>query len=508
MEERIKVENAEKLFEECEKLFQTSDARMQIDELFEKEYLDFTKKVIVLDDDPTGIQTVHDVDVYTDWTKESLKQGFSSPEKLFFVLTNSRSFSAQKTVQAHTEIAKNAADAAMETGSEFLMISRGDSTLRGHYPLETQTLRMELEAQLLVRFDGEVLCPFFKEGGRFTVNGIHYVKEKENLVPAAQTEFAKDKTFGYQHSFLPEYIEEKSGGSVQAGDVELVTLKELRTLQFDAIEARLCEKKDYTWIVADAIEEADVKALAIVLMRLMKRGKQYLIRSAAAAPKVFGNISDRPLLTKEELTENEFAEKEFMEKKTVKNENLLSKQCLKGGMVLVGSHVKKTTRQLECLKQLEKPLEWIEFHVSEWKNEGGLEQEAVLAAKAAEEAMAQGRTAIVYTSRTVVDFSGASAEELLAISVRISDAVTSIVSRLTKRPRFLIAKGGITSSDVGTIALAVKKARVMGQVQPGIPVWMTGSESRFPGMPYIIFPGNVGEEDTLKKIVEILTDEH
>lgn len=493
MEERIKVENAEKLFKECEKLFQTSDARMQIDELFEKEYLDFTKKVIVLDDDPTGIQTVHDVDVYTDWTKESLRQGLSSPEKLFFVLTNSRSFSAQKTVQAHTEIAKNAADAATKTGSEFLMISRGDSTLRGHYPLETQTLRMELEAQLLVKFDGEILCPFFKEGGRFTVNGIHYVKEKENLVPAAQTEFAKDKTFGYQHSFLPEYIEEKSGGSVQAGDVELVTLKELRTLQFDAIEARLCEKKDYTWIVADAIEEADVKAFAIVLMRLMKRGKQYLIRSAAAVPKVFGDISNRPLLTKAEL---------------VGTHDASDDSCLKGGMVLVGSHVKKTTRQLECLKQLEKPLEWIEFHVSEWKNEGGLEREAVFAAKLAEEAMAQGKTAVVYTSRTVVDFSGASAEELLAISVRISDAVTSIVSRLTKRPRFLIAKGGITSSDVGTIALAVKKARVMGQVQPGIPVWMTGSESRFPGMPYIIFPGNVGEEDTLKKIVEILTDEH
>lgn len=157
-------------------------------------------------------------------------------------------------------------------------------------------------------------------------------------------------------------------------------------------------------------------------------------------------------------------------------------------MVLVGSHVKKTTRQLECLKQMEEPLEWIEFHVSEWKNEGGLEKEAISAAKQAEQAMAQGKTAVVYTSRAVIDSSEASAEELLAISVRISDTVTSIVSRLTKRPRFLIAKGGITSSDVGTIGLHVKKARVLGQVQPGIPVWKTGSESRFPGMSYIIFP--------------------
>lgn len=96
------------------------DARKKIDELFEKEYQDFTKKVIVLDDDPTGIQTVHDVDVYTDWTKESLKNGLSSPEKLFFVLTNSRSFSAQKTTQVHTEIAENAAEAGKETDAKFL----------------------------------------------------------------------------------------------------------------------------------------------------------------------------------------------------------------------------------------------------------------------------------------------------------------------------------------------------------------------------------------------------
>ena len=65
-------------------------------------------------------------------------------------------------------------------------------------------------------------------------------------------------------------------------------------------------------------------------------------------------------------------------------------------------------------------------------------------------------------------------------------------------------KGGITSSDVGTKALAVKKARVLGQIQPGIPVWQTGAESRFPGTPYVIFPGNVGEDGTLKAAAEVL----
>lgn len=483
MKEQFKRENAECFFQQCEALFRTPDARQQIHDLFEKEYRDFTKKVIVLDDDPTGIQTVHDIDVYTDWTKDSLKEGLSSSERMFFVLTNSRSFSEQKTEQVHREIAENVAEAAKEAGVDFLLISRGDSTLRGHYPLETQTLCRVLGEKTGKSFDGEVLCPFFKEGGRFTVNGIHYVKEKDELVPAAMTEFAKDKTFGYAHSALDGYIEEKSGGAVKANEVVKVTLEELRGRRFDEIEERIYQHKGFCRITADAVDEVDVEAFAIVLMRLMKRGREYLIRSAAAVPKVFGNVKDRPLLSKEEL---------------------IGPESNYGGMVLVGSHVKKTTDQLAALRQSACPLEWIEFQVQKWQNEGGLEQEAARVTALAEEVMSAGKTAVVYTSRTLVTPENASAEELLAISVRISGAVTSIVARLQKKPRFLIAKGGITSSDVGTAGLSVKKARVLGQVQPGIPVWKTGPESRFPGMSYIIFPGNVGEEDTLRKIVEIV----
>ena len=71
---------------------------------------------------------------------------------------------------------------------------------------------------------------------------------------------------------------------------------------------------------------------------------------------------------------------------------------------------------------------------------------------------------------------------------------------------FIIA-GGITSSDVGTKALAVKKANVLGQIKPGIPVWQTGEESKFPMTPYVIFPGNVGEITTLREAVEVLTSD-
>ena len=93
------------------------------------------------------------------------------------------------------------------------------------------------------------------------------------------------------------------------------------------------------------------------------------------------------------------------------------------------------------------------------------------------------------------------------MSVKISDAVTSIITNLSVRPNFIVAKGGITSSDIGTKALRVQKANVMGQIKPGIPVWMTGEESKFPGLPYVIFPGNVGTNTTLREAVETLMGE-
>ena len=124
--------------------------------------------------------------------------------------------------------------------------------------------------------------------------------------------------------------------------------------------------------------------------------------------------------------------------------------------------------------------------------------------KAAEEKILSGRTVVIYTSRQLLAPENMTPEEKLQISVKISNAVTSIIGKLSVKPKFIIAKGGITSSDVGTKALRVKKARVMGQVKKGIPVWMTGEESKFPGMPYIIFPGHVGEVSTLKEIVEEL----
>lgn len=185
-----------------------------VDALLRREIEADDTKFIVLDDDPTGVQTVHDISVYTDWTVESICSGLQEPRKLFYILTNSRGLTVEETTAVHRQIAANAAEAAARTGQHYLIMSRSDSTLRGHYPLETELLRQGLE-DAGRHVDGEILCPFFKAGGRFTIGNTHYVQYGDELVPAAQTEFAKDKSFGYTHSDLPGYIEEKTAAATR-----------------------------------------------------------------------------------------------------------------------------------------------------------------------------------------------------------------------------------------------------------------------------------------------------
>ena len=442
----------------------------------------FHKKLVVLDDDPTGVQTVHDVSVYTDWEEESIRKGFEEKEAMFFILTNSRSFSVEETTKVHQDIAARVAKVARELGQDFMIISRGDSTLRGHYPLETQLLADGLTKNEGVVIDGEIICPFFPEGGRYTMDNIHYVKEQENLVPAGMTEFAKDKTFGYKSSDLTEYVEEKTEGKYHKEDCITISLDELNALDVQGIKDKLMSAQNMAKIIVNAVSYADLIVFCAALVLAMKAGKHYMARTAAAFTKVMGRISDQPLLGRAQLEGD------------TKN----------GGIVLIGSHVKKTTDQLNCLKKLDGQADFMEFQVNTVFEENGLEKEVERTVKAAEEKILSGRTVVIYTSRQLLAPENMTPEEKLHISVKISNAVTSIIGKLSVKPKFIIAKGGITSSDVGTKALRVKKARVMGQVKKGIPVWMTGEESKFPGMPYIIFPGNVGEVSTLKEIVEEL----
>ncbi len=450
--------------------------------MLKDELADFNHKIVVLDDDPTGVQTVHGVSVYTDWTRESIEQGFREDNRIFFLLTNSRSFTAQETAVVHQDIAKRVQEVSEQTGIPYVLISRGDSTLRGHYPLETETMKNTIEELSTSKIDGEIIMPFFKEGGRLTIDNIHYVQYGEELVPAGETEFAKDRTFGYASSHLGEWIQEKTNGDFTKEESVYISLEDLRSENIAGIKQQLMNVSDFNKVVVNAVDYVDVEVFVAAFLQALKEGKTFICRSAAALTKVMGGISDKPLLSREELVTEETSH---------------------GGIVAVGSHVQKTTEQLSIL--LESGLvTGVEFNVHLVLDEAKFQQEIDRVRTTCEELISEGKSVVYYTRRERLDLGENRAEEELKLSVKISDAVTSIVKDLKVRPKYIVAKGGITSSSIGTEGLSVKRADVAGQIKPGIPVWKTGEESKFPGSAYVIFPGNVGTSTTLKEVVEVL----
>ncbi|MFP3421392.1 four-carbon acid sugar kinase family protein [Bacillus sp. SIMBA_154] len=449
---------------------------------YEQALSHFQHKIIVLDDDPTGIQTVHGVSVFTDWSEESIEAGFLEDSRMFFILTNSRSMTEKETAAAHETIASTIVKVAERLHQDFIIVSRGDSTLRGHFPLETEVLRTTIEQRSSFQFDGEIILPFFQEGGRFTINNIHYVQEGHDLIPAGDTEFARDRTFGFQSSHLGEWIEEKSGGTFTKKNTTYISLEDIRALRIDQIKEQLMTVKDFQKVVVNAVDYDNVKVFVTALIDATQAGQQFIFRSAAALTKVLGGIHDQSILTRKDLIQEESPN---------------------GGLIMVGSHVKKTTEQLRALQQ-NKEIAFIEFNTHLVLEPKEFQEEIDRVIEQTEMLLASGQSVAVYTRRERLDLGDNRQEEELKLSVQISDAVTSIVQRLTIRPKYLIAKGGITSSDIGTRGLSVKRATVAGQIKPGIPVWQTGEESKFPFISYVIFPGNVGSKDTLKEAVEIL----
>lgn len=240
--------------------------------------------------------------------------------------------------------------------------------------------------------------------------------------------------------------------------------------------------RNFEKIIVNAVCYEDLKVFCAAYVKALASGKEFLFRTVAAWPKILGGITDRALLTHEELAGDPHV----------------------GGIILVGSYVSKTTRRLEELKNSGLPIRFVEFHVALAAEKTGLLREVGRVISVVEETLLQGTTICVYTTRGRIVPDGLNREQQLQMSVMISQALSDVIGNLKIRPSFMVAKGGITSSDVGVKALCAKKAAVMGQVMPGIPVWMTDEESKFLHMPYIIFPGNVGDIGTLTTISRIL----
>jgi uncharacterized protein YgbK (DUF1537 family) len=438
--------------------------------------------VVALDDDPTGTQTVHEVSVLTSWAEDELSDALRSGDPAVFILTNTRSMPLESAQAVNRQVARSLFAASRRAGKSLTIVSRSDSTLRGHYPGEIEALAEALVSDGARPFDATCLVPFFPEGGRLTVNDVHWVREGRRLVPAAETPYARDSVFGYTESYLPRWVEEKTDGRVRASEVSTISLDDLRLGGPDVVARKLLRARPGGVVCVNAADYRDLEVFVRGSQLAEVHGRHFLFRTAASFVKVAAGISDRDLLTAAEIAGG---------------------RPSSGGLVVVGSHVPRSTAQLECLMERLPAINALELDVSRLLSVGERFSLVRRTAAALDGLIHSGRDAVIFTSRALVR--GATKTRDLEIAAQVSSALVDLVSGLQSEPRYVIGKGGITASDLATGALRVRSARVLGQILPGVPVWRLGRTSRWPGMPYVVFPGNVGAEDALATIVARLS---
>lgn len=225
------------------------------------------KKLIILDDDPTGTQTCHDISVLTVWDIPSLATELSKPNsesRGFFILTNSRALPPREAETLIRTICQNVLQAARTTANQGIdIVLRGDSTLRGHFPLEVDVAQSVFGAP-----DAVILAPFFLQGGRFTIGDVHYVAEGDDaLVPAGKTQFARDATFGYRSSNLRDYVAEKAPGRFGDGQICSIGIEDVRAGGAERVREKLVSLPQGAIVVVNAAAEADMAVFVAGLLQ-------------------------------------------------------------------------------------------------------------------------------------------------------------------------------------------------------------------------------------------------
>lgn len=463
---------------------------------------DSPRVLVVLDDDPTGTQSVADLPVLTRWDVADFTWAFAEGKPAVYVLTNTRSLDPAEAALRNEEIVRNALAAAGATEGERLrlgFVSRSDSTLRGHYPLEPDVIAATVAAVSGEKTDGVVIIPAFPDAGRVTIGGVHYMRgtgdDAGKLTPVAETEFAKDASFGFANSEMAKYVEEKSKGRFAADSVIVLDLNIIRaagpdgdpTVSAKAIADAIESATNSTPIVADIVSENDLRALSLGLEEAERRGKKLLYR--VGPPFVRARIGQE--IRAELSGEEAYAGNNPSEA---------------GGLIVVGSHVGVTTRQLKALTEQHSAARIVEIDVERLlaaENVADAYLDTVVAAVV--NALHSGDV-IVHTSRLLIRTDDAA--ESLRIARTVSAAVVAVVNRTLKTfpPRFVIAKGGITSSDVAAHGLEIRHAIVRGPMLPGIVSLWEPVDGPAKGIPYIVFAGNVGDDQSLADVTRKLSN--
>lgn len=447
-------------------------------------------KVVVLDDDPTGSQTVHGCPLLLRWDGQALRRGLEHPSPLLFVLANTRALDPAAAAQRVREICralKPALEAALAAGAidHWLIVSRGDSTLRGHFPLECEVISEELGP-----FDATLLAPAFLPGGRTTVDGVHWLHGE----PVHTTPFARDRLFGYSTSFLPDWVAEKSGGRIPAAAVQPITLAELEG-DGERLCRRLAGLEGHAWGVVDAERPQHLLALGVAVRELTApsaaerwgRPRRFLFQSAASLLNGLVPLPPQPLDSAGlvGLRRRDAAEVQ------------------RPGLVLVGSHVPLADAQLEAL--LADPrCAGVEIAVERLARvlEGPLPDRLLVSLEQAwlqqlRDGLAAGLTPVLFSSRG--ELLCRNAAERRRFGLALAALMARLAATLAPELGYLISKGGITTHTLLADGLRLSAVQLQGQLLPGLSLVLTPAEAPVPGLPVITFPGNLGDGDSLRQ---------
>lgn len=436
------------------------------------------RRIVVFDDDPTGSQTVHGAAVVTslepDQLRVDLTEALAEAGSTCFVLTNTRSLAESDAVALNVEVARVVGALGMPVEA----ISRSDSTLRGHVVAEVRALDTVERERTGRGYDGMLLVPAYFEAGRLTAGNIHWARAAGELVPVGQTEFARDATFGYASSDLRDFVSEKSGGEIAAGDVASIGIDDIRLGGPERVAEILTGVDNGQFVVVNATDYADLEVVVLGLLDAEAAGRRFAYRTGPSFVRALAGMEPSEPLTRFE-------------------------PAGRHGLVVVGSHVGLTNQQVERVRADPGVVE-IALDVNAVVDPARRDAEIAAVGERVRAQLADSDVMLI-TSRDLR--TGTDAGSSLDIARRVSAAVVDVVHvALRARPGWVIAKGGITSHDVAVKGLGIRRAEVLGQLLPGlVSVWRpVEAAAEAIGVPYVVFAGNVGDETTLAYAVHTL----
>lgn len=442
------------------------------------------RKVIVLDDDPTGSQTVHSAPLLLRWDQATLRRGLQHPSPLMFVLANTRALEPEEAAARVREICQALQpllEEALATATldRWLIVSRGDSTLRGHFPLEVETIAAELGP-----FAATLLAPAFLPGGRTTVDGVHYLHGE----PVHTTAFARDRLFGFTTSHLPTWVEQKTAGRLRADQVRHIDLA-LLSGAAAPLQAMLSGLGNGQLAVVDAEHPEQLAALGAAVWSLPER---VLFQSAASAINGLVPLPEQP---------HDAASLAALRRRDGQGQPLPT-------LVMVGSHVPLADAQLKAL--LAQPGCWgLELPAAKLERvfEGpapqpllaSLEQGWLAQLRAC---LSTGRTPVLFTSRGELPL--VSPARRRRFGVALAAVMARLAAALAPELGLIISKGGTTTQTLLADGLALNWVELQGQLLPGLSLVLTPADARIPRLPVITFPGNLGDAGTLREAWELM----